>query len=90
MASITVNDLDEVLEQRLLQRASEKGVSVEREVRDILTAALCGESQNAEDLASSIRARFAPFGGVELELPSILAVQTTRSQREVRLTRGRQ
>lgn len=70
MASITVNGLDEVHEQRLLQRASEKGVSVEREVRDILTAVLCGESQNAEDLASSIRARFAPFGGVELELPS--------------------
>ncbi len=70
MASITVNDLDEALEQRLLQRASDKGVTIEREVRDILTAALCDESQSTEDLASSIRARFAPFGGVELELPS--------------------
>ena len=77
MASITVNDLDDVLEQRLLQRASEKGVSVEREVRDILTAALRGESQNTEDLASSIRARFAPFGGVELELPSRGPIRVT-------------
>ena len=69
MVTITVNDLDEVLEQRLRLRASERGVSVEQEIRDILTAALCDESQNTEDLASSIRARFAPFGGVELELP---------------------
>lgn len=70
MVTITVNDLDEVLEQRLRIRASEKGVSVEQEVRDILTAVLCEETQDTEDLAHSIRARFAPFGGVELELPS--------------------
>lgn len=69
MVSIILNDLDESLERRLRMRASEKGVSVEQEVRDILVAALREESPVDADLASSIRARFAPFGGVELELP---------------------
>ena len=69
MVSVTVNDLDEVLEQRLRLRAAGKGVSIEQEVKNILRAALCEESPAARDLAGSIRARFAPFGGVELELP---------------------
>ncbi len=69
MVSITVKDLDEILEQRLRLRAAEKGVSVEQEVRDILKTALSEETLTAGDLASSIRAKFAPFGGVELELP---------------------
>lgn len=84
MASITVNDLDDILERRLLQRASEKGVSVEREVRDILIATLCDEPHNAEDLASSIRAKFAPFGGVELELPPRAPIRDA----QVRLSAG--
>ena len=69
MVSITVNDLDESLERRLRTRAAEKGVSIEQEVRNILAAALREESPVTADLASSIRAKFAPFGGVELELP---------------------
>ena len=69
MVSITLKDLDESLERRLRTRAAEKGVSVEQEVRNILAAALREESPVAADLASSIRAKFAPFGGVELELP---------------------
>ena len=67
--SVTLNGLDESLELRLRMRAAEKGISVEQEVRNILTAALREESPVAADLASSIRAKFAPFGGVELELP---------------------
>ena len=38
-------------------------------MRNILTAALREKSPVAADIASSIRAKFAPFGGVELELP---------------------
>ena len=69
MVSITVTGLDEDLERRLRLRAAEKGVSVERVARDILRAALCEDTRETGDLASSIRTRFAPFGGVELELP---------------------
>ncbi len=69
MVSITVNGLDENLERRLRLRAAEKGVSVEQAAKDILSAALCEDPPETADLASSIQDRFAPFGGVELELP---------------------
>ena len=71
MASITVRNLDEGLKRRLRIRAAENGKSMEQEVRDILKDALdeYEEVPTGKDLASSIRARFAPFGGVELELP---------------------
>ena len=69
MVSITVNGLDEDLERRLRLRAAEKGVSVEQAAREILRAALCEDVPEITDLASSIRDRFVPFGGVELELP---------------------
>lgn len=69
MVSITVNGLDEDLERRLRLRVAERGVSVERAARDILRAALCEDATETRDLTSSIRDRFAPFGGVELELP---------------------
>lgn len=42
---------------------------MEQEARDILRTALGEASATSTDLGSSIRARFAPLGGVELELP---------------------
>ena len=84
MASITVRNLDEGLKRRLRIRAAENGKSMEQEVRDILkdalgeevptgrdilSASLDDESLPGKDFVDGIRARFAPFGGVELELP---------------------
>ena len=69
MASITVRNLDEGLKRRLRIRAAENGRSMEQEARDILRAALDQEPSTGRDLASTIRARFAPLGGVELDLP---------------------
>ena len=70
MASITVRNLEEGLKRRLRIRAAENGRSMEQEVRAILRAAVDQEPSRGKDLASAIRARFAPLGGVELELPS--------------------
>lgn len=70
MASITVRNLDEDIKQRLRVRAAENGKSMEQEARDILRAALTPRTSREDNLAASIRARFAPLGGVELELPS--------------------
>ena len=71
MASITVRNLDERLKRRLRVRAAVNGRSMEQEVREILEAVLRDEfAPRPEDLGSAIRARFAPLGGVELELPS--------------------
>ena len=48
-------------------RATEK-VAL-KEARDILRMALNHQQPEQENLASAIRARFAPLGGVELEIP---------------------
>ena len=43
---------------------------MEEEAREILRASLNGPAaQPPENLAEAIRKRFAPFGGVDLELP---------------------
>ena len=70
MASITVHNLDEGLKRRLRIRAAENGKSMEQEARDILRAALDESPATGQDLVSAIRARFAPLGGVELDLPA--------------------
>ena len=70
MASITVRNLEEGLKRRLRIRAAENGRSMEQEARDILRAALYIEPWTGEDLVRAIRSRFAPLGGVELQLPS--------------------
>jgi plasmid stability protein len=68
MASITVRNLDDDVKIRLRVRASTNGRSMEEEVRVILREAVSREAE-PENLASFIRECFAPYGGVELELP---------------------
>ena len=75
MATITVRNLDEWVKQKLRVRAAANGKSMEQEVRDILRAAVEEERLPAQDLASAIRSRFAPLGGVELELPPRTAMR---------------
>jgi antitoxin FitA len=50
-------------------RAARHGRSMEEEARQVLTAALKEEPQRPMNLAEAIRSRFAPLGGVELEIP---------------------
>ena len=69
MASITVRNLEEGLKRRMRIQAAEKGRSMEEEARDILRMALNHQPSEQENLASAIRARFAPMGGVDLDLP---------------------
>ena len=69
MASITIRNLEDGLKRRLRIRVADHGLSMEEEVRQILRAALKQELAVPSNLASAIRARFAPLGGVELDLP---------------------
>ena len=69
MTSITVRKLDEGLKRRLRMRAAANGHSMEEEARRILLAALDEETAPPKDLATMIRERFKPSGGVELEIP---------------------
>ena len=66
MASITIRNLEEPLKSRLRIRAATRGRSMEEEARDILRNVLNQEPVRPANLASAIRARFAPLGGVEL------------------------
>lgn len=68
MASITIRNLSDDLKQRLRLQAAEHGRSMEEEARDILRVALT-EDTPPVGLAQVIRARFAPLGGVELDIP---------------------
>jgi antitoxin FitA len=69
MASLTIRNLDPTLKERLRIRAAEHGHSMEAEARRILADAMAAERPPEVNLAEAIRRRFAPFGGVELELP---------------------
>ena len=69
-ASITVRNLDPALKERLRIRAAQHGHSMEAEARHILQTALSpDEGSPARHLYDRVRARLAPLGGVDLELP---------------------
>ncbi len=68
MASITIRNLDDDVKSRLRVRAASNGRSMEEEARVILHEAVSREAK-PENLASLIGECFAPFGGVDLELP---------------------
>ena len=68
MASITIRNLDDEVKRRLRVRAAERGRSMEEEAREILRQVV-GQEKPAHNLAAAIRARVAPLGGVELDLP---------------------
>ena len=68
MASITIRNLDDDVKTRLRVRAADNGRSMEEEARIILGDAV-GRKLDTCNLAEAIRARIAPLGGVDLELP---------------------
>jgi antitoxin FitA len=69
MANITIRRLEDAAKERLRVRASRNARSMEEEAREILKIALADASGPGQNLAQSIRRRFAPLGGVELALP---------------------
>ena len=68
MASITIRNLDDDVKTRLRVRAAGNHRSMEEEARLILRDAV-GRKPGNQNLAEAIRARIAPLGGVDLELP---------------------
>ena len=70
MATLTIRNVDAGVKERLRLRAARHGRSMEAEARTILSEAVAGVRDQAEpNLAEAIRRRFAPLGGVDLELP---------------------
>jgi antitoxin FitA len=72
MASITIRNLEETTKRKLKIRAAINGRSMEQEAREILNNALRRKPEKPKtgaDLATGIHRRFAPLGGIDLELP---------------------
>jgi plasmid stability protein len=70
MVTLTIRNVDAAVKERLRVRAARHGRSMEAEVRSILSAAVAGDRDLPEpNLAEAIRRRFAPLGGVDLDLP---------------------
>jgi antitoxin FitA len=70
MATLTIRNVDAAVKERLRLRAARHGRSMEAEARIILSEAVAGDRDQPEpNLAEAIRRRFAPLGGVDLELP---------------------
>lgn len=69
MANITIRQLPEATKQKLRIRAAQHGRSMETEAREILKSELNKPEKQPANLAEAIRRRFAPLGGVELEIP---------------------
>ena len=70
MANLTIRNVDAAVKERLRLRAARHGRSMEAEARRILSEAVAVDREEPEpNLAEAIRRRFAPLGGVDLELP---------------------
>lgn len=70
MANLTIRNVDAAVKERLRLRAARHGRSMEAEARRILSEAVAVDRDEPEpNLAEAIRRRFAPLGGVDLELP---------------------
>jgi plasmid stability protein len=67
MTTLTIRKVDTALKERLRVRAARHGRSMEAELRVILSDALETVPAREVNLAESIRRRFAPLGGVDLE-----------------------
>ncbi|HSV58168.1 MAG TPA: plasmid stabilization protein [Variovorax sp.] len=68
MGTLTIRNLDDSLKSRLRLRAAVRNRSMEEEARQILRTALQEPAKPTPDLASRIRARFAPLGDVQLSI----------------------
>jgi antitoxin FitA len=68
MASITIRQLPEATKRKLRIRAAQNGRSMEQEAREIIKAGL-RQPEPPKDLGKAIHDLFAPFGGVELDIP---------------------
>jgi plasmid stability protein len=68
MTTLTIRNVDAALKERLRVRAARNGRSMEAELRQILSDTLAPDSSRELNLAEAIRRRFAPLGGVDLDL----------------------
>ena len=69
MSTLTIRNIEPTVKERLRVRAARNGRSMEAELRAIVADAVGSDQGREVNLAEAIRRRFAPFGGVELQIP---------------------
>lgn len=69
MATLTIRDLDDEVRRRLRVRAAEKGLSMEAEVRAILTEAVASDPEEPGEWFRRLRARVEALGGMDDLIP---------------------
>lgn len=69
MANLTIRKLDDRLKGEIRLRAARRGHSMEEEARRLLEKAVAIPDDDEIGLAAAIHRRFAPLGGLELDLP---------------------
>jgi plasmid stability protein len=80
MTKLVIRDLDEKTVAELRLRAANHGRSLREEANEILRSVLTTTSTPPKgNLAELIRRRFAPLGGVEIEVPRRDAIRKVRS-----------
>ncbi len=72
-ATLNIRQLDPALKEQLRIRAAHNGRSMEAEaraiLREVLMADRSAQAASGAELVAAIRRRFAPLGGVALDLP---------------------
>jgi plasmid stability protein len=70
MATITIRNLDEKVKRKLQVRAALNGRSMEAEAREMISDLVTSSPvAPGQGLGTAIHNLFAPFGGVELQIP---------------------
>ncbi|MDQ3481414.1 MAG: plasmid stabilization protein [Actinomycetota bacterium] len=69
MAAVSIRDLDDEVRDLLRQRAAVSGVSMEEEMRRILTEAVRPQPTQ-RSLFDALRDAALEYGGVDLDIPS--------------------
>jgi plasmid stability protein len=69
MTTLTIRRLELTVKERLRLRAARQGHSMEEEARRILKDALATPDEHPSNAYEAIRRYFAPFGGVDFDLP---------------------
>ena len=69
MSTLTIRNVEPAVKEKLRRAAAAHGRSMEEEVRTILRNVLT-QSPTQSGVGSRIHARFAAFGGLELDIPA--------------------
>lgn len=70
MTTLTIRKLDPLVEQRLRDRATRHGLTIEQEAERILEAAVGSTEDEPKNAYEAMRRHFRDLEGVDLELPT--------------------